>query len=111
MGIIYLEMGLWDKAIESFKMHFPMFCMKLPTRRFSIWNSLSWKGKLREGHNILSGCEKHETEYGSTSVVDLYMGMTYYAQGNCEMPFNIQGNTEGRALISGIPLLVRAVLY
>jgi type IV pilus assembly protein PilF len=83
LGTIYLEKGLWDKAIESFKNALSNVLYETPDKAlFNMGIAYHGKGDYEKALNSYQNAKTTKPTTVPLPLVDLYMGMTCYAQGN-----------------------------
>ena len=85
LGAVYLEMGLWDKAIESFNNALSNVLYETPDKAlFNIGIAYHGKGDYEKALNTYQDAKNKKPSTVPHPLIDLYMGMTCYAQGNFE---------------------------
>jgi Tfp pilus assembly protein PilF len=85
LGAIYLEMGLWDNAIESFKNALSNVLYETPDKAlFNIGMAYHGKKDYQKALDTYQDAKNRRPTTVPHPLIDLYMGITCYAQGNFE---------------------------
>ncbi|PJA50671.1 MAG: hypothetical protein CO171_00430, partial [Syntrophobacterales bacterium CG_4_9_14_3_um_filter_49_8] len=85
LGTVYLEMGFWDNALESFKNALSNILYETPDKAlFNMGRAYHGKGDYEKALSTYQDAKNKKPNTVPPPLIDHYMGITYFAQGNLE---------------------------
>jgi tetratricopeptide (TPR) repeat protein len=85
LGTIYLDMGLWDNAIDSFKNALSNMIYETPDKAFfNMGLAYHGKGEYQKALDAYQEAKNRTPHTIPDSVIDFYMGINCYDQGDLE---------------------------
>jgi tetratricopeptide (TPR) repeat protein len=85
LGTIYLDMKLWDNAIDSFKNALSNMLYETPDKAFfNMGLAYHGKGEYQNALNAYQEAKNRTPHTIPDSVIDFYMGINCYDQGDLE---------------------------
>lgn len=85
LGTVYLDQGQWDKAIESFKLALANIVYATPDKAlFNMGKAYHGKGDYRTALGKYQEAQKTKPNTLPPVMIEQYMGMANFAQGNME---------------------------
>jgi type IV pilus assembly protein PilF len=85
LGVIYRDKKQWDMAIDEFKNALANVLYETPDKAlFNMGTAYDGKGDYEKALKMYEEAKNKQPHTIPAPVIDLYIGRTYYAQGNLE---------------------------